>query len=173
MKVKDLSGVVEGILFLSGDPVNMKDLAKALNIERDEMEQLIPELEEVYNSTSRGLMLTVVGDCLRLTTKPEIFPYIESYFKPKVKTQLSKAALETLAVIMFKQPVTRAEIETVRCVNAEKALNGLLEKDLIREAGRMDTVGRPILYETTQLCMEHFGLRSLGDIPGEFKKCIN
>jgi segregation and condensation protein B len=172
MKPRDIIAIIEGILFLSGDSVSMDDIARTLDMTKNDISQYVIELEEQYNTSSRGLMISKIGDNLRLTTKPEIFPYIEKMFKPKVKTQLSKAALETLAIIMFKQPVTKAEIEMLRGVNVEKALNGLLEKNLVEETGRLDTPGRPILYETTQLCMEHFGLNSFEDIPEELKKRI-
>ena len=172
MRHDDALGVIEGILFLSGDPVSIDDLARTFDISRSKITQYIDKLEEDYNTSSRGLMISRVGDCLRLTTKPEIYPYVEKMFKPKVKSQLSKAALDTLAIIMFKQPVTKAEIEIIRGVNVEKALNGLMEKDLVDEAGRLDTPGRPILYMTTQLCMDHFGLHSFEDIPEELKRRI-
>ena len=93
-----------------------------------------------------------------------MFPYIETIFKPKIKSQLSKAALETLAIIMFKQPVTRTEIEAIRGVNVERALSTLQEKNLICEMGRLNIPGRPILYATTEQCMDYFGLESIEDI---------
>ncbi|WP_422443827.1 SMC-Scp complex subunit ScpB [Thermoanaerobacterium sp. DL9XJH110] len=165
MEIKKAMGIIEGILFASGDPVGIDELSKALGMTKEEIAGCICELEEEYNSPDRGIMISRVGEKVRLTTKPEVYSYIENIFKPKVRAQLSRAALETLAIIMFKQPVTRTEIEAIRGVNAEKALNSLIEKNLICEMGRMDAPGRPILYGITQQCMEYFGLRSIEDIP--------
>jgi len=170
MEAYEILSILEGILFLSGDPVEVRDLASVFDMTVEETQCHLQQLAQDYNVLSRGLQISMVGNSVRLTTKAEIFPHIEKMFKPIVKSQISKAALETLSIIMFKQPITRAEVEFVRGVNSERALNGLLEKGLILEAGRLETTGRPILYETTQLCMEHFGLRSFEDIPGEIKE---
>lgn len=165
MDIQKVMGIIESILFVSGDPVMITDLAETIKITEEEVLQCIKKLEEKYNSTSHGIMISLVGKGVRLTTKPETFPYIEALFKPKVKAQLSRAALETLAIIMFKQPVTRVEIEAIRGVNVEKALNSLQEKNLITELGRKETPGRPILYAPSEYCMEYFGIKSISDIP--------
>ncbi|HHW02702.1 MAG TPA: SMC-Scp complex subunit ScpB [Thermoanaerobacterales bacterium] len=164
MEIEKLMAIVEGILFVSGDPVNIDDLSKTLEIPEDELLYCVQKLQEELSSPSRGIMISQVGRCLRLTTKPDVFSYVEKMFKPKINSQLSRAALETLAIILFKQPVTKTEIEAIRGVNVEKALNSLQEKKLIHEIGRMDAPGRPILYGTTDYCMEYFGISSLEDI---------
>lgn len=157
-------GILEGILFAAGDPVELKDLAKVLEISEEEVLSLVNDMKQEYNSQNRGIMISEVGKKIRLTTKAEIYPYIEKLLKPQIRTQLSKAALETLAIIMFKQPVTKAEIESIRGVNVEKTLNSLMERNLICEVGRLDAPGRPILYGTTQECLEYFGLRSIEEL---------
>lgn len=164
MNQEKAMGIIEGILFISGDPVSIDELRSLLKMTREQILNCIEQLQERYSKSYHGIMVSRVGDKLRLTTKPEIFPYIEIMFKPKVKSQLSKAALETLAIIMFKQPVTRIEIESIRGVNVEKALNTLKEKNLVCEAGRLNMPGRPILYATTEQCMEYFGLKHIEDI---------
>lgn len=164
MEIKKLKAVVEGILFISGDPVDIRELSRVLEISEEELLDCIDKLKEDYDCPERGLMVSIVGKSVRMTTKPDIFEYVEKMFKPKVNSQLSRAALETLAIIMFKQPVTRTEIEAIRGVNVEKALNSLQEKNLIQEAGRLDAPGRPILYSITDYCMEYFGIESLDDI---------
>lgn len=164
MEKNKLMAVIEGILFVSGDPFNIGELCRHLEVSEEELLCAIQKLEEEYASPSRGIMLSRVGNSIRLTTKPEIFCFVEKIFKPKINSQLSKAALETLAIILFKQPITRTEIEAIRGVNVEKALSSLQDKNLIREIGRLDTPGRPILYGATDYCMEYFGLTSIEDI---------
>nr|WP_245984507.1 SMC-Scp complex subunit ScpB [Biomaibacter acetigenes] len=107
MEIDKLMSIVEGLLFVSGDPVNIGDLSRTLEISEDELLYCVRKLQEDYSSPARGIMVSQVGKCVRLTTKPDIFPYVEKMFKPKVNSQLSRAALETLAIILFKQPVTK------------------------------------------------------------------
>ncbi|MDK2878369.1 MAG: segregation and condensation protein [Thermoanaerobacteraceae bacterium] len=164
MEIDKLMSIVEGLLFVSGDPVNIGDLSRTLEISEDELLYCVRKLQEDYSSPARGIMVSQVGKCVRLTTKPDIFPYVEKMFKPKVNSQLSRAALETLAIILFKQPVTKTEIEAIRGVNVEKALSSLQEKNLVHEIGRLDAPGRPILYGATDYCMEYFGISTLEDI---------
>jgi segregation and condensation protein B len=164
MDLQKAMGIIEGILFISGNPVSIDEISKTLNITNEQALECVKQLKDNYDKPCHGLMVSRVGQRIRLTTKPEIFPYIETIFKPKIKSQLSKAALETLAIIMFKQPVTRTEIEAIRGVNVERALSTLQEKNLICEMGRLNIPGRPILYATTEQCMDYFGLESIEDI---------
>ncbi|MGI6485730.1 MAG: SMC-Scp complex subunit ScpB [Tepidanaerobacteraceae bacterium] len=172
MDAKQLIGIIEGILFVAGDPVPIDTLSKALGLSKNQILDIIDKLVEEYNSSARGIMLTQVGDSLRLTTKSELYPYLESIFKPKARALLSKAALETLSIIMHKQPVTRTEIEEIRGVSSEKTLSSLLEKNLISEAGRKDTPGKPILYTVTQQCLDYFGIKNIKDVQERLNKCI-
>lgn len=169
MDREQAAGIIEGILYISGDPLRIEELSKVLDITVKEVEELIDKMNEDYQSQSRGITISRVGSSVRITTKPEIYPYIEKVFGPKANSQLSKAALETLAIIMFKQPITKTEIEAIRGVNVEKALNSLQEKKLIMEIGRKDTPGRPILYGITDECMDYFGIESIE----KFKQTVN
>ena len=173
MDHEEAIGIIEGILFVSGDPLKIEELAKTLDLSIQEVEELIDKMRTNYECKSRGIMISRVGSGVRITTKPEIYSYIEKIHGPKTATQLSKAALETLAIIMFKQPITKTEIEAIRGVNVEKALNGLQEKNLIMELGRKDTPGRPILYGLTDYCMEYFGIHSIEQLKQTINKCIN
>lgn len=164
MDESKLISAIEGILFVSGEPIDIGELCRYLEVSEEELWGAIHRLEEEYSSPSRGIMISQVGNKIRLTTKPEIYNFVEKIFKPKINSQLSRAALETLAIILFKQPVTKTEIEAIRGVNVEKALNSLIDKNLICEIGRQNTPGRPILYGTTDYCMEYFGLKSIDDI---------
>jgi len=164
MEADKLMAVIEAVLFVSGDPVDIDELAKSLEIPKQELLYSVQKLQQECASSSRGIMVSYVGNCVRLTTKPDIFCYVEKIFKPKINSQLSRAAMETLAIILFKQPVTKTEIEAIRGVNVEKALSSLQEKNLVHEMGRLDTPGRPILYGATEYCMEYFGLKSGDDL---------
>ncbi|HHY70671.1 MAG TPA: SMC-Scp complex subunit ScpB [Thermoanaerobacterales bacterium] len=170
MDLQKVMGIIEGILFISGNPINIDEISNTLDITNEQVLKCIEQLQHDYDKPCHGLMISKVGQRIRMTTKPEIFPYIETIFKPKIKAQLSKAALETLAIIMFKQPVTRAEIEEIRGVNSERALSTLQAKNLVYETGRLNVPGRPILYSITEQCMDYFGLESIEDIPIENKK---
>jgi len=164
VELQKITGIIEGILFISGNPVSIDDIANMLNITSEQVIDCVKQLQIEYNNPYHGIMISKVGNRLRLTTKPEIFPYLEKMFKPKVRSQLSRAALETLAIIMFKQPITKSEIEAIRGVNCEKAISTLLEKNLICEKGRLNVPGRPILYAVTEDCLDYFGLESIDEI---------
>jgi len=173
MSHEEAIGIIEGILFVSGDPLKIEELSKALDLSIQEVEELIDKMQSYYEPKSRGIMISRVGSSVRITTKPEIYDYIEKIHGPRTTTQLSKAALETLAIIMFKQPITKTEIEAIRGVNVEKTLNSLQEKNLVTEIGRKDTPGRPILYGITDYCMEYFGIHSIEQLKKTINKCIN
>ncbi|HHY03713.1 MAG TPA: SMC-Scp complex subunit ScpB [Thermoanaerobacterales bacterium] len=164
MDLRKLMGAIEAILFVSGEPVGIDEIAKTLNISKEVVLNCFNIMKKDYESDSRGIMISMVGEKLLLKTKPNFFSYIEKLFKPKVSSQLSKAALETLAIIMFKQPITRTEIEDIRGVNVEKALKSLQEKKLICEKGRLQSPGRPILFITTDECLDYFGLESIDEV---------
>lgn len=173
MKKSKAMGILEGLLFASGKSLDMDELSKTLKISVDDVLDCIKSLNEEYEKTFHGINISIVGDKVRLTTKSEISIYIEEFFKPKEKERLSKAALETLAIVMFQQPVTRSDIEEIRGVSSEKALNTLKSKNLVCETGRLDKPGRPILYSITEDCLEYFGIRDTEEIQLEYKKCIN
>lgn len=166
------TGVLEGLLFISGAPLCIDDLCETLSLSRADIFKCIDRLKKEYSAPIRGIDIHIAGNRISLKTKPEIFPYIEKHFKPKVKSQLSKAALETLAIIIMKQPVTRTEIETIRGVNSEKALSTLMSKELIYEKGRLDSIGRPILYAITENCLDYFGIEDIDDFKKKLEMCI-
>ncbi len=158
-----LVAMVESLLFVSSEPVLVNHIAEVLNVPIDQVEQSLAELKE--GSTSRGLRLQRKGDRVQLTTRPEVAPYIEKFLGLDLSSRLSKPALETLSIVAYQQPVTRAQIEQVRGVNCDAVLSTLLTKGLIEEIGRLDTAGRPIQYGTTFAFLQHFGLRGLDDLP--------
>lgn len=160
-----LTAMVEALLFVSSEPVPVQQIAEALNFKVDAIEQALIELRDGTEGISRGLRLQRKGDKVQLTTHPECAPYIERFLGLDLTSRLSKPALETLSIIAYQQPVTRAQIEQVRGVNCDGVLSNLLNKGLIEEVGRLETAGRPIQYGTTFAFLQHFGLRSLDDMP--------
>ena len=155
---------VEALLFAHGTPVQAQRLAAILDISVEHVDHLLCLLEEEYAKPGRGLMIRRVAEGFQLCTKPELSGVVEKLTEiPEQK--LSQAALETLAVIAFRQPATRQEMEAIRGVKVDGVVNTLLECGFIREVGRKEAIGRPILYGTTDEFLIHFGLRSLDDLP--------
>ncbi len=160
-----LTAMVESLLFVASDPVPVMQIAEALNVPIDHVEQSLAEIRDGADGVSRGIRLQRKGDRVQLTTRPECAPYIERFLGLDLTSRLSKPALETLAIIAYQQPVTRAYIEQIRGVNCDAVLSTLLSKGLIEELGRLETAGRPIQYGTTFAFLQHFGLRGLEDMP--------
>jgi segregation and condensation protein B len=155
--------MVESLLFVASEPVPITQIAEALEVKVAEVEQALTELNAEIGA--RGVRVQRKGDKVQLTTQPECAPYVERFLGLDLTTRLSKPALETLAIIAYQQPVTRAQIEHVRGVNCDAVLATLLNRGLIEELGRLETAGRPIQYGTTFAFLQHFGLRGLEDMP--------
>lgn len=159
-----LLGALEALLFAAGEPMAVGELAGVLHIEKAQVWNLLSALKEQYAAENRGLMLREVDGGYQLVTKPEFYQLLTALCQSR-EIKLTNAALETLAIVAFKQPVTRAEIEAIRGVKVDGVLNTLLELELIAEAGRKKSVGNPILYATTGKFLTVFGLASLEDLP--------
>ena len=155
--------MVESLLFVADEPVSVGRLAEALETTPGEVERALRELEAALSD--RGLRLERMGSRVQMVTAPEAAPYVERLLGLKERRRLSPAALETLAIIAYQQPISRPQIEAIRGVNCDSVLRTLLAAGLIEEVGRAQTVGRPILYGTTFAFLQHFGLRSLEDLP--------
>lgn len=160
-----LSGRIEAILFVAGEPVRIEDLAKALNVPVRTIENEIVKLRDEYDFHQRGFTLKRFGHQVQLATRALYAADVVHLLQPVQKQSLTQAAMETLAVVAYKQPVTRAEVEQVRGVKCDYSLQSLMNKELIMEVGRKDALGRPILYGTTENFLSHFGLSSLDDLP--------
>ena len=163
MEREKAAAIVEAILFVAGEPVALGDLARALELGELETMAAVEALER--DLEGRGIALTRYGDHVRLETRAVYAPYVERLLQPVQRQSLSQAALETLAVIAYRQPATRGEVEQVRGVKCDYSIQSLLSKGLIREVGRKEALGRPILYGTTDRFLEHFGLSDLRDLP--------
>lgn len=158
-----LRHVIECILFVSSEPMTAKQIAEALEIEEERVEEAVNKLEESLDDSS-GLQLMRVAGGYQLCTRPEFADYCAMVLKP-AKKKLSKAALETLAVVAYRQPCTMPEIEAVRGVSVDGVMRTLMERGLVKEAGRKQAPGRPILYATTPEFLEYFGLNDISDLP--------
>ena len=160
-----LKGRIEAILFVAGEAVGIKDMAKALQIEEKALKEALNEIGSEYDYEQRGFLLKRFGDKVQLATRPLYSEDVLRLLQPVQQQSLSQAAMETLAVVAYKQPVTRAEVEQIRGVKCDYSLQSLMMKGLIQEAGRKDTIGRPILYATTDMFLSHFGIQGLEDLP--------
>lgn len=155
---------LEALLFVAKNPLTCEHLGEILELPSAKIEELLYELRERYLLDSCGLTLLEIDGGYKLGTKPELARYIEVLYKQPVQL-LSNAALEVLSIIAYKQPVTRGEVDFIRGVQSDRALGTLVERGLIKEVGRKDSPGRPILYGTTEQFLLHFSLRSLEDLP--------
>jgi len=167
-----LERILEALFFVAGEALELKRLQKLIpEASREELEAAIKALESRYQG--RGVVLRPVAGGFRLETAPDLAPYVQRLVHGTAP-RLSRAALETLAIVAYKQPITRAEIEALRGVDCSGALKALLEKNLIRIAGRKDVPGKPLLYATTKRFLEVFGLKSLEDLPSlkEFEEKV-
>ena len=156
---------IEAVLFATGNSVTVEQLADILNMTKDEVRDAIAVLKERYNSEDRGITITELEDAVQLGTKGEYYEYLMKLAKHPKHYSLSDTVIETLSIIAYKQPVTRGEIEKIRGVSCDHAINKLLEYDLIEEVGRLDAPGKPLLFGTTEQFLRSFGVKSIGELP--------
>ena len=162
----NIEAIVEGLLFLVGeDGVRVEQLALAIEKSKEDTLIILENIQRKYSSELYGIELVGYGSVYKFITKKDIYPYAQKLFGETKPNNLSAAALETLAIIAYKQPITRVEIEELRGVSADVMLRKLQARNLIREAGRSEAVGRPILYEVTEEFMDAFKLYTLNELP--------
>ncbi len=161
----NLAGRIEAILFVAGNAVRVEDLARALDTPVARIEEALAQLRDEYDFAQRGFCLKRFGHQVQLATRSLYSADVVRLLQPVQKQSLSQAAMETLAVVAYRQPVTRAEVEQIRGVKCDYSLQSLMNKELIAEVGRKEALGRPILYGTTENFLDHFGLSSLTDLP--------
>lgn len=158
--------ILEGLLFAAGDEgLSVKQLTSVLEIDEARVLSIIEDLKEEYQKKERGIDLVEVAGVYQLTTKKEHAPYLKRLMETPMNQSLSQAALETLAIIAYKQPITRIEIEEIRGVKSERPIRTLSAKGLIKEVGREEGAGRAILYGTTKEFLEYFGLKTIEELP--------
>jgi segregation and condensation protein B len=160
-----VSRELEAVLFVADEPLSSGSLAQALEIDRQEAERLLEGLAEDYAARGSGIVLRPVAGGWRLYTNPDTAPAVERFVLSSRHGRLTKAALETLAIVAYKQPVTRHQISAIRGVNSEGVLRALVDRGLLAEVGREEGPGRPVLYGTTADFLERLGLASVGELP--------
>lgn len=162
--LSNLEACLEALLFVVASPVTVAQLAEALEQKPAEVEEALHRLEQTYNQ-GRGLSLQWHGGRVQLTTAPGMAALVEKFLGLEATARLSRAALETLAIIAYRQPVTRPGVDAIRGVNSDGVMKSLLNKGLVQEVGRSEGPGRPILYGITADFLQHFGLSSLVELP--------
>ncbi|MDZ5252748.1 SMC-Scp complex subunit ScpB [Clostridium sp. LIBA-8841] len=162
----ELMSIIESLLFVSGEPLALKDICRIVEEDFKYVEDLMRELMNIYNGDgARGIKLISLNGTYQLVTKTKNSEHVQKLLKKNVRQSLSQASLESLAIICYKQPITRVEIDEIRGVKSESAIQRLVEKNLVEETGRLEVPGRPILYGTTDEFLRHFALNDLGDLP--------
>lgn len=163
--MENLSAIIEAILFVSGDPVRVDAMAHAMNLTVSELSEALDALTDHLALEKRGIQLNRSGGTVFLSICPAYAPQVELFLQPLQKQPLSQAVLETLSIIAYRQPVTKGDIEAVRGVKCDYSVQSLLNKGFVEECGRRETLGRPILYQTTDAFLQHFGMETLDDLP--------
>lgn len=165
MDIKEIKSVIESLLFVAGDAISLKELSHVLSIDEGTVRRIINQMMDLYNEENRGIQIIEVNNSYQFCTRPDHYEYIERLVKPQTRQGLSQAALETLSIVAYKQPITKAQIDSIRGVKSESSITRLQEKELIFEAGRLDSPGRPMIYCTTDNFLKLFGLKNLQELP--------
>ena len=160
-----LRAEIEAILFSLGESVDIAVIAEAVGLSRAETEKVLKDMQQRYEAADRGIRLIRLEDRYQLSTKKELYPTLIKVVRQPQKTTLTDVLMETLSIVAYRQPVTRTEIEKIRGVKCDHAINKLVEYNLIQEVGRLDAPGRPILFGTTEEFLRHFGTDSVDDLP--------
>lgn len=165
MEIREIEAVIEGLLFAAGDLMPLDKISEIIEVDKKTTRLILNNMVVNFQSSKRGIILREINNGYQLCTRPEHHEYIKRLFEPRQKQGLSQAAFETLAIIAYNKPITKAKIEQIRGVNSDSAVTRLLERNLIKEAGRMDSPGKPVLYETSEEFLRSFGFKSLADLP--------
>lgn len=165
MEIREIQAIVESLLFAAGEAVELEKIADIVDVDKKSLREII-KMMDTYNYEKRGIHIIKLEDSYRMCTRGEYKDYVSMLMKPGRKLQLSNAAIEVLAIVAYKQPVTRATIEHIRGVNCDYIVNRLIERRFIAEMGRLkDAPGRPILFGTTKEFLQTFGIESISDLP--------
>ena len=165
MTDREYAGAIEAMLFASGEAVEAGELAAALETNKSTVRRIISALRERYDSEESGIKIIELGDSYQMCTSPNYYGFIENLGKAPKKKALTQALTETLAIVAYRQPITKPEIESIRGVSADHAVGKLLEFGLIKELGRAEAPGRPILFGTSEAFLRGFGISALSELP--------
>ncbi|HIT89948.1 MAG TPA: SMC-Scp complex subunit ScpB [Candidatus Merdenecus merdavium] len=165
MEIKKIEAAIEGILFAMGDSVELSKIAKAVEHDEETVKKIIHQMMDKYEDIDRGIRIIELDGAYQMCTKNEMYDYLIKIAKQPKKIALSDVVLETLSIIAYKQPITKIEIEKIRGVKCDHAVNKLVEYHLIKEVGRLDAPGKPLLFGTTEEFLRNFGVQSLEELP--------
>lgn len=166
MEIREIQAIVESLLFAAGEPVELDRIADIVDVDKKSLREIIKKMMDSYNYEKRGIHIIKLENSYQMCTRGEYYEYVSMLMQPRRKMQLSNAAIEVLAIIAYKQPVTRSAIEHIRGVNCDYIVNRLIERKFIEEVGRLkDAPGRPILFGTTDEFLRTFGVESISDLP--------
>ena len=167
MRREDIKHIIEAVMFAYAEPISIKELNDIINEElaSKEIEYMLNNLIEEYKENNRGIQIIKLQDKYQMCTNKDYANFIKKVLEPKKKKSLTQTTLETLTIIAYKQPITKVEIEDIRGVKSDKAIQTLLENNLIKEAGRLERIGKPIIYKTTDEFLKMFGYESLKNLP--------
>lgn len=166
MNDSEIKGIIEALLFVSGEPLSIERIKSVLEeLDKSKIKSLLWEIQHEYDMRLSGLKIVEVAGGFQMATRPELAQWVKKLKKVKQSTRLSRPSLETLAIIAYRQPIVKAEIEDIRGVDSTGVIKGLLDKRMIKIIGRKDVPGRPILYATTKEFLQYFGLRDISELP--------
>ena len=165
MEEKNYEAIIEAILFTMGESVELDKIANAIELDKQETKKKIEALQQKYEQEERGIQIIELDGAYQMCTKNEMYEYLIRIAKQPKKRVLTDVLLETLSIIAYKQPITKAEIEKIRGVSCDHAVSKLVEYNLVQELGRLDAPGRPILFGTTEEFLRNFGVQSTEDLP--------
>jgi segregation and condensation protein B len=165
MNDREAKSIIEALLFMAGEPLPFDSLRNILEIDRSDVERLVKELIYDYTINNSGLLVVEVAGGVQMVTNPSCSPWVKKLLSVAVPAKLSQPSIETLAIIAYKQPIIKAEIEAIRGVNSDGVVKTLLERKLVRILGRKEVPGRPLMYGTTKEFLQYFGLKDLSELP--------
>ena len=165
MNKKKIKSALESMMFVWGEPLDVKTCADIFDLGKDEVMECFLELQKEYEQEGRGIVIRQINKSFQFVTKAENIEYIERLCTPVKIKRLSQSALEVLAIVAYKQPVTKGEIDAIRGIKCDRVIEGLVKKDLVCPKGRSEGIGRPVLYGTTETFLKQFGFSSIKDLP--------
>ena len=165
LDIREIKSIIEGMLFAAGEPLKAEEISQALQITKSDVRKIIGSMIKEFDDQHRGIKIICFNHKYQMCTRPEHIEYIRRLMGPQSKQNLSKAAVETIAIIAYKQPIARQDIDSIRGVKSDRVIGSLIEKKLIKETGRLDAPGRPILNGTTDEFLKYFGLKNLSELP--------
>ncbi len=165
MEISTLESIIESLIFSYGDALSLDKICEILELDKKTARNLMKNFMDNYNQADKGIIIREINEKYQMCSNPKYFEYVSKLYQIRQKQALSQAAYEVLSIIAYNQPITKAKIEQIRGVNSDSAVTRLMERNLIKEAGKLDVPGRPRLFETTDEFLKCFGFKSIRDLP--------